>query len=127
MDKIKAYEELLNRALDSLKAGTFCGEDRKEADKLYDDIKSALSKPETETDDGWISVDDAKPDVDCTVLVYHKYEGIKILDYDSESGTFGYEEIEVDEMGHRLAEWYDYENSYITHWRPLPNDLKENE
>ena len=54
MDKIKTYEALLNRALASLRAGTFSGEERKEADKLYDDINKALR--EHETDNGWISV-----------------------------------------------------------------------
>ena len=53
MDKIKAYEELLNRTLNSLRAAAYYDRHQyREADKLYDDIKKALSEPVI--DNGWI-------------------------------------------------------------------------
>lgn len=48
---------------------------RKEAVEIIEDM-CIKKEPAVLADDGWISVDDAKPDVDCTVLAYHKYEGI---------------------------------------------------
>lgn len=47
MNKIKIYEELLNRTLLSLKVGIFHREERKLADKLYDDICKALRESNT--------------------------------------------------------------------------------
>lgn len=116
MDKIKVYEELLNRALDSLKTGTFCGEERKEADKLYDDIKSALSKPETETDDGWISVHDRLPKEYEQVLLVAEVTNSLIYLKTDRVITIG--RLKPSGKWQMIGE--NFLDMEITHWRTLP-------
>ena len=70
MDKIKKYEELLERAQNLLSVATdgfpMNGDIAIATDMLCDEISKALREP---VDDGWISVEDELPPVECDVLV----------------------------------------------------------
>lgn len=122
MDKTKTYEELLNRTLDSLKTGLFFGEEQKEAKKLYDDIKKALSEPKNETDDEWISVEDRLPETNAIgiahILAYDKCEGIVKADYFDASANY-INGSNIFEISNTSAQLYK-----VTHWQPLPKSPK---
>lgn len=68
---------------------------------------------------GWVSVKDRLPDHSCTVLAYHDYGGMQVLDYS---------------MKHKLFNCHDWNKKTeldsikiesVTHWQPLPEPPKE--
>lgn len=118
-DKCKV---LLNRTLASLRSGTFSGDERKEADKLYDDIKRALSEPTAETDDNWISVKDRLPETNANGIVY-------ILAYDKREGTVKADFFDVSANYINGSNIFEISNTStqlykVTHWQPLPKRPK---
>lgn len=104
MEKIKIYEELLNRTLTSLRAGTFSGKERYKADVLYDAIVMALREP---ADDNWISVEDRLPEPYEKVLVFGDFDNI-----------VNYRVDYLDVYGIWIHSFH------VTHWQYLPEPPK---
>lgn len=113
MEKIKIYEELLNRTLASLRAGTFSGKERYKADVLYDAIVMALREP---ADDNWISVEDRLPKEYDSVLLVAEVTNSFIFSKTDRVITIG----RLKPSGKWQTIGMEYLDMEITHWRTLP-------
>lgn len=89
--------------------------ERKEAVEVIRDlcIKNAP------TVGGWVSVKDRLPDHSCTVLTYHDYGGMQVLDYSMKHKLFNCHDW------NKKAELDSIKIESVTHWQPLPEPPKE--
>ena len=86
---------------------------RDELGALMADIVNAPTMGE------WISVKDRLPDHSCTVLAYHDYGGMQVLDYSMKHKLFNCHDW------NKKAELDSIKIESVTHWQPLPEPPKE--